>query len=100
MIYKTKVKSYTIRDLLFADDCALNAGSEAHLQNSVHRFSEACSNFQLTINTEKTEIMYQSAPGKTYSDPTIMTNGEKLKAVNRFTSLAKHTIPGQPLMMR
>ena len=61
---KTKVKSHTIRDLLFADDCALNAGLEADLQNIVDRFSEACSNFGLTINTEKTEIMYQPAPGK------------------------------------
>jgi len=80
-----RVKSHTIRDLLFAVDCALNADSEADLQNSVDRFSEACSNFELTINTEKTEFMKQPASGKTYSDSTILVNGEKLKVVNRFT---------------
>ena len=84
---KTKVKSHTIRDLLFADDCALNASSETELQNSIDRFSEACSNFGLTINTEKTEIMYQPAPGKIYIEPLIKINGEKINVVNRFTYL-------------
>ena len=84
---KTKVKIHTIRDLLFADDCALSACSEADLQSSMDKVSEACSNFGLTINTEKTEIMYQPAPGKLYTEPIIKVNGDKLKVVNRFTYL-------------
>ena len=84
---KTKVKSDTIRDLLFADDCALIANTEADLQTSMNRFSQACSNFGLTINTEKSEVMYQPAPGKVYAEPNITTNGKKLKVVDRFTYL-------------
>ena len=60
---KTKVTKDTINDLLFADDCALNATSEADMQQCTNKFSEACDNFGLTINTKKTEVMYQSPPG-------------------------------------
>ena len=84
---KTKVKSHTIRDLLFADDCALNANTEADLQSIIDRISKACTNFGLTINTEKTEVMLQPAPGKSYFEPCIKVNGVALKVVNRFTYL-------------
>ena len=84
---KTKVRSDTIHDLLFADDCALNAGSEADLKHSVEKFSSACSNFGLTISTKKTEVLYQPAPGKPYVEPNISINGEKINTVNRFTYL-------------
>ena len=84
---KTKTKPDTILDLLFADDCALNAGSEADLQRSVSNFSLACSNYGLTISTKKTEVLYQPAPGKPYVEPNILINGQKINAVNRFTYL-------------
>jgi hypothetical protein len=84
---KTKVQLYTIRDLLFADDYALYASSESDLQASVNKFAEACFNFGLTINTEKTEIMYKPAPDQIFSEPTIKVNGVKLKVVNRITYL-------------
>ena len=60
---KTKVKVSTINDFLFADDCALNAASEANMQHSVDKFVEACNNFGQTISTKKTEVMNQPAPG-------------------------------------
>ena len=84
---KTKIKPDTILDLLFADDCALNAGSEADLQRSVSNFSIACSNYGLTISTKKTEVLHQPAPGKPYVKPNILINGQKINAVNRFTYL-------------
>lgn len=83
----TKVHNTIIRDLLFADDCALNATSENEMQSSMNKLSKACDNFGLTISTKKTEIMYQPAPGKPYSEPSIQVNGEKLKAVDKFTYL-------------
>ena len=63
---KTKVKTNTINDFLFADDCALNSISEDDMQQHVDKFTEACTNFSLTISIKKTEVMHQPAPGKTY----------------------------------
>ena len=84
---KTKVMNGTIRDLLFADDCALNASTEADMQSSVDKFSDACDNFGLTISTKKTEVMHQPAPGKEYIEPNIYINGQRLTTADRFTYL-------------
>ena len=84
---KTKVSKNTINDFLFADDCALNAATEADMQYSVDKFSEACNNFGLTISTKKTEVMHQPAPGKPYFEPNITINGQRLNAVEKFTYL-------------
>ena len=84
---KTKVTSDTINDFLFADDCALNAASEADMQHSIDRFAKACSNFDLTISTKNTEVMHQPATGKTYTEPNITINGQQLNVVDKFTYL-------------
>ena len=84
---KTKVSEDSINDLLFADDCALNATSEADMQHSADIFSAACTNFGLTISTKKTEVMHQPAPGKQYVEPNININGQRLNVVDRFTYL-------------
>ena len=74
----TKVTETVIRDLLFADDCALNASTEQEMQQEMDHFSHACDNFGLTISTKKTEVMYQPAPGKPYQDPCISVKGQNL----------------------
>ena len=84
---KSKVKMDCVRDLLFADDCALNACSVHEMQQSMDKFSSTCNAFGLTISTKKTEVMYQPAPNKDYTEPTINVNGEALKTVNKFTYL-------------
>ena len=84
---KTKVKTDTINDFLFADDCALNFISADDMQQNVDKFAEACTNFGLTISIKKTEVMHQPAPGKTYIEPSITINGQCLKAVDKFTYL-------------
>jgi len=84
---KTKTSSAKVNDLLFADDCALNASSEIAMQLSVDKFAEACESFGLTISIKKTEVMHQPAPGKTYSEPNILINGQRLNVVNKFTYL-------------
>ena len=82
---KTKVHAGKLRDFLFDDDCALNAGSTEYMQRSMDLFTTACNNFGLTINTKKTEAMYQPAPQKSYQGPTVTVNGKKLAAVGKFT---------------
>lgn len=84
---KTKVKKDMINDLLFADDCALNSNSESAMQQNVDKFAEACVNFGLTISIKKTEVLHQPAPGKMYIEPNITINGQRLKAVDKFTYL-------------
>ena len=59
---KSKVKMDYMRDLLFADDCALNASSEPEMQQNIDKLSSACNVFSLTISRKKTEVMYQPAP--------------------------------------
>ncbi|GFS20625.1 hypothetical protein ElyMa_006904200 [Elysia marginata] len=59
---KTKLHNDRLRDFLFADACALIAGNEADMHNSMNLFYTACDNFALTISTKKTEVMYQPAP--------------------------------------
>jgi hypothetical protein len=76
----------TIRDLLFADDCALNSGTEPAMLSMDH-VSSACNNFGLTISIKKTEVFHQPAPGNAYVEPTISVNNEELNVVDRFTYL-------------
>ena len=84
---KTKFKSDTVNDFLFANDSALNAASEADMQHSTGKFAKACHNFGLMISTKKTEVMHQAAPGKTYTEPNITINGQQPNAVDKFTYL-------------
>jgi len=54
---KTKTKRVLIRELLYADDAALVAHSEMHLQNPCERYANACADVSMTINLKKTVIM-------------------------------------------
>ena len=60
---KTKTKTDIVRDLLFADGCALKATSLKDMQDSMDLFSLACDAFGLTINSMRTLAVYQPAPG-------------------------------------
>ncbi|XP_043932166.1 uncharacterized protein LOC122805990 [Protopterus annectens] len=53
---KTKVEEDFLCNFLFADDCALNAATEAQMQLSMNCFSTARRNFGFTINAKKTEV--------------------------------------------
>ena len=86
-----KVKETLIRDLLFADNCALNANTGWKMRNEVNCSSQSCDNFSLTISTKKTEVMYLPAPGKPYREPHITVNGQNLPAVDNFTYIGRHS---------
>ena len=83
----TKVKHFTIRELLFADDCALAACSQEALQRLCDRFAKACCRFGLTISIKKTEALYQPAPGNVYVPPAITIDDKPLNAVENLTYL-------------
>ncbi|KYO29286.1 hypothetical protein Y1Q_0017935 [Alligator mississippiensis] len=84
---KKKLQEVTVGDHLFAKDCSLDAKSEYDMQQSMDHFSSAWDKFGLTINTKKTEVMYQPPPGRPYIEATITVKGQTLQAVDKFTYL-------------
>ena len=84
---QSKVMLDILRDLLFADDCALCASSAGDMQRMVDLFAEACANFGLIISIIKTEVMFQPAPGEPYVEPHITINGQRLKVTDKFPYL-------------
>ena len=83
----TKVELFTIRDLLFADDCALAALSQDALQRLCDCFATAARRFGLIISIKKTEALFQPAPGNMYIPPAITIDGQLLNAVENFKYL-------------
>ena len=73
-----------IRDFMFANDCALNAGSEADIQLCIDKFSTTCRNFGLIVSAKKSEVLHQPAPGKPYVEPNITVKSQRLNVVNKL----------------
>ncbi|KAJ1160521.1 hypothetical protein NDU88_001023 [Pleurodeles waltl] len=88
---KTKVEKDSVRDFLFADDCALSTATEAQMKQIMNRFSTAWRYFGLTINTKNSEVLHQPAPQKTYVEPTINAEEQIMKADEKFAYLAAHS---------
>ena len=84
---ESRVTVSIIRELLFADDCALAADSEEGLQRLCDCFAAASRRFGLTISIKKTEVLYQPARGNAYTPPAIFIEGKQLKAVELFKYL-------------
>ena len=83
----TKTTSTIIRDLLFADDCALASSSEEGLQQLCNELAFAASKFGLKISIDKTKSMYQAPRGARYVPPEIFVEGNQLEAVKTFKYL-------------
>ena len=84
---KSKTFSVLVRDLLYADDCDLVAHSAEDLQVIVDLFSNACSDFGLSISIKKTQVMFTPAPGEPYAEPDIFVEGTRLAVVDSFVYL-------------
>ena len=81
---RTKVVSAVIRDLLFADDCALVAHSQDAAQELFDRFAGSAHRFGLTVSLKKTEVMLQPSDRKSCSAPVIRACDTDIKAVDGF----------------
>ena len=66
---KTKVKVATQRELLFADDCALNSNTEVEMQQCLNHFYRACAT-----------LVSPSAPGRQKS----CTSQHRKRRITRF----------------
>ena len=83
----SKVFISVVKDLLYADDCDLVSHTEEGLQSLVNSFDAACDAFGFTINIKKTVVMFQPAPGKTYTKPSIFVKDRLLVVVDEFVYL-------------
>ncbi len=82
-----RLQNATLRLLLFADDCALLAHSEAELQRLTTRFAAAAEDFGLEINASKTVVFYQPvAPGDSRV-PVITVSGNPIGCCSDFCYL-------------
>ena len=84
---RTKVHAAIIRDLLFADDCALTAHSQVEAQQLFDRFAAAARRFGLTVSLKKTEVMLQPADRRAHTAPTVRAGDTTLQAVDKFCYL-------------
>nr|VZH96286.1 unnamed protein product [Spirometra erinaceieuropaei] len=90
MHFQSRVSTTTVRELLFADDCALNTTSVEQMQRSMDLFSAACENFGLVINTQETVVMHQLSPNSATAPnapPQISVNGTQLQVEENFPYL-------------
>lgn len=83
----SRVRHVCVRELLYADDAALVASSLSDLRAMVDRFSTTARQFGLQINTEKTEVLFQPAPGDNQEEINIRVCGVELRNATTFTYL-------------
>ena len=83
----TKTSQTLVRELLFADDAALVAHTEAALQRLVTCFAESTKIFGLEVSIKKTEVLYQPSPTEAYHPPQVFINNAELNAVQHFKYL-------------
>ena len=90
----SKVQTDVPDKLLYSDDMADNAKNGDKMHGSMDRVPKACDNYNLYNQHKKTEVVYQPASVKPYSEPTITVNRHRLYVVEKFIYL------GSTLMMR
>ena len=76
---KSKTFQSLVRDLV--------ANTEQDMQLIMDIFSRACLAFGLTINLEKTKVMYTPPIGQVYVEPNITVEGNRLGVVDSFVYL-------------
>nr|VZI48529.1 unnamed protein product [Spirometra erinaceieuropaei] len=87
MHFQSRLSTTTVHELLFVGDCALNTTSEEEIQRGMDLFSDACENFGLVINTQKTVVMHQPPPNSDpvpNAPPQISVNGTQLQVLENF----------------
>lgn len=73
---KAKTSCMLLRDLLYADNCALIANSEEDTQSIVNDFARAADRYGLTISIKKTEVLH---PPRPRTPPAILSPPSAMK---------------------
>jgi len=87
---KTKVSTVLVSDLLFADDCALVAHTQADIQELFDRFSTSAKRFGLTVSIKKTVALHQPYPPNHPGNATVAAGDSHLKSVSKFCYLGNY----------
>ena len=82
-----KVSDILIRDLLFADDCALVAHTIGDIEFIMDCLSNTAQCFGLTVSLKKSEVLYQPKPGSSYTLPVVKVYDTPLTSVDKFSYL-------------
>ncbi|VDM00171.1 unnamed protein product [Schistocephalus solidus] len=88
----SRVSTATIHELLFADNCALNATTDGDIQRSMDLFTATCNNFGQRINTGRISVMHQPPRNTTFNAARINVNGAQLISLNTFTYLGSNLL--------
>ena len=81
------VNSIKIPCLLWADDLVLISAIKEGLQNQLNVVNEYCSDWKLTLNTEKTKTIIFNKTGATLKKHQINYGGELIKTVRYLSYL-------------
>jgi hypothetical protein len=84
---RTKTLKEVVRELLYADDCALTSHTLEEAQELLDLFSSSAKRFGLTISLKKTEVMHQSSPVTNQSNASLTCEGQVLQCAENFCYL-------------
>jgi len=89
---KSKISELLVRDLLYADDCALVAHSLEDAQMITDCFAPAAKRFDLTISIKKTEVLKQEYSGTSPETGNINIGDIPLQFVDKFCYLGSRIL--------
>ena len=96
-----KTSTGSLIEFQYGDDNCVAALSENHLQQILTAFNLAYMKLGLTVNTKKTQVIYQPPPNAAnLSQPTIVLGETVLEYVDHFPYLGSHLSSELTLMMR
>jgi len=81
------VENINLSILLFADDIALISDSPQNLQQMLHKVSEWCAKWRLSINEEKTKVIHFRPKACIRTDFRFMCLGKPVEAVDSYKYL-------------
>jgi len=84
---KNMAHNTTIRELLFADDCALAAHTIQEAQHLIDLFVAATCRYGLSIGLKKTKIIFQPQPHSSYLPPAATVNSVQVPVAEMFCYL-------------
>ena len=89
---KSKVKTVTVVDLQYTDDCAVVDHSAQDLQNTFDALVDAYKLFRLSVNATKTKILHQLAQSSATTPPPniIIVEGTAFDNVDHFVYLGSN----------